>query len=99
MATIFLSSRISYSMNSTNQSQSIAVTDRKKASLTGVIKVDGALPTAINLTTALGKLVVNGSDLKIIKFDESDGNLTLGGNIDGIKYAQVKAPLIKRIFK
>ena len=80
-------------------SHSVNMTDRKKATMTGVAKVDGATDTEVLLTTALGKLIVTGKDLKIAKFDDADGNLTLTGNIDAIKYAVTRPPLIKRIFK
>lgn len=80
-------------------SHSVNMTDRKKASMTGVVKVDGATDKEVELTTALGRLIVTGSGLKIAKFDDADGNLTLSGEIDAIKYAVAKQPLIKRIFK
>lgn len=80
-------------------SHSFAMTDRKKASLTGVTKVDGMTDTQIDVTTCLGRLIITGSELKISKFDVDDGNLALTGNIDAIKYAQAKQSLIKRIFK
>ena len=80
-------------------SHSVNMTDRKKAVMTGVSKVDGATETQIDLTTALGRLIVTGTALKIAKFDDADGNLTLQGNIDSIKYAAARVPLIKRIFK
>lgn len=83
----------------TQQSHSFSVVDRKKGSLTGVLKVDGSSDTELALTTALGRLVVIGSGLKITKFDEADGNLCFVGNIDCIKYTQAKQPLLKRIFK
>ncbi|MDE6200281.1 MAG: YabP/YqfC family sporulation protein [Clostridiales bacterium] len=87
-------------MNGTKfTSHSVNMTDRKKAVMTGVSKVDGATETQIDLTTALGRLIVTGSALKIAKFDDADGNLTLQGNIDSIKYAAARVPLIKRIFK
>lgn len=79
--------------------QSVAIADRKKLSVTGVNRVDCATETEISLTTCMGRLLVAGSALKITKFDESDGNLSLTGNIDGVKYAAAKTPLIKRIFK
>lgn len=80
-------------------SHSVNMTDRKKAVMTGVAKVDGATETQIDLTTALGRLIVTGTALKIAKFDDADGNLTLQGNIDAIKYAAARVPLLKRIFK
>ena len=75
------------------------MTDRKKLSLTGVNKVESSNATEVVMTTALGRLTINGSDLKIDKFDVGDGNLTVAGNIDSIKYATAKQPLLKRIFK
>lgn len=75
------------------------MTDRKKASVTGVKKVESSSATELILTTVLGRLEVRGSELKIMRFDESDGSLAFSGNIDKITYATAKPPLIKRIFK
>ncbi len=80
-------------------SHSLNMNDRKKASVTGVSKMDGASETELALTTCMGRLIITGTGLKIVKFDEGDGNLTFSGNIDSIKYAQTKLPLLKRIFK
>lgn len=80
-------------------SHSFVMNDRKKASLTGVTKVDGMTDTQIDLTTCMGRLIITGSELKIAKFDMDDGNLTFTGNIDSVKYAQAKQSLLKRIFK
>lgn len=80
-------------------SHSITVTDRKKLSMTGVSKVDGATETEISLTTCLGRLIITGSELKIAKFDDADGNLSITGNVDALKYTGAKVPLLKRIFK
>lgn len=80
-------------------SHSLTMTDRQKANMTGVSKVDSAEPREIVLTTCLGRLVITGADLKIVKFDDNDGNLALSGSIDGIKYTAAKQSLLKRIFK
>lgn len=80
-------------------SHSLNMTDRKKASLTGVVKVEGASPTELALSTCLGRLIVTGSELQIVKFDDADGNMTFTGNIDCVKYTQAKQSFIKRIFK
>ena len=80
-------------------SHSVNVVDRKKTSMTGVGRVEGATETEITLTTCMGRLIVGGSELKIVKFDDSDGNLVFTGNVDIIKYAQNKPSLLKRIFK
>lgn len=78
---------------------SLTLADRKKLSLTGVTKVDGMTDAQIDLTTVMGRLVISGSELKITKFDVDDGNLSLTGNVDAIKYAAPKQSFIKRIFK
>ncbi len=75
------------------------MTDRKKAVLTGVTKVESSNASEVALTTTLGRLDIRGSELKIEKFDVADGDLVIVGNIDSVKYAADKAPLVKRIFK
>lgn len=80
-------------------SQRFDMSDRKKASLTGVNTVDSASGSELTLSTVLGKLEIKGSELKIVKFDETDGNLTFVGNIDSVKYAAPKQSLLKRLFK
>jgi len=80
-------------------SHAFNMTDRKKAALTGVNKVESSNAAEIVLTTCLGRLIVTGSELKIDRFDVSVGELALSGNIDAVKYAAQKQPFIKRIFK
>ncbi len=75
------------------------MTDRKKAALTGVKKVECATDGELIMTTVLGRLEIRGSELKITKFDEADGVLAFTGNIDSVKYAAAKQSIIKRIFK
>ncbi|MCH5160915.1 MAG: YabP/YqfC family sporulation protein [Clostridiales bacterium] len=75
------------------------MTDRKKATVTGVNKVESSNATELILLTCLGKLEIRGTDLKISRFDVSDGSLTMTGNIDSVKYAAPKTSLVKRIFK
>lgn len=82
-----------------NASHSFSVTDRKKATMTGIVKVDSSDSQELVLTSALGKLEIKGSELKITRFDEASGDLAFTGKIDGIKYVQAKQPLVKRIFK
>lgn len=78
---------------------SVNITDRKKVVMSGIVKVDCATAAEISLCACLGRLLITGSELQIVKFDESDGNLAIAGNIDGIKYASPRVPLFKRLFK
>lgn len=77
----------------------MSMTDRKKLTMTGINKVESSNPAEIIIESCMGRLVINGSELKIDKFDVGDGNLTVTGQIDSIKYAVAKQPLLKRIFK
>ncbi len=80
-------------------SHSITVTDRKKAVFSGISKVESSNATEIALVSCLGNLTVSGSELKTERFDVSTGELAISGNIDSIKYAKAKTPILKRIFK
>ncbi len=80
-------------------SHSFNMTDRKKAVLTGVNKVDSSNASEIVLTTCLGRITITGSELKIDRFDVAVGDLSLTGNIDAVKYVAAKQPILKRIFK
>ena len=46
-----------------------------------------------------GRVTITGSDLKITKYNESDGALSLTGKINAIRYDEKKPPLLRRIFK
>jgi len=72
---------------------------RSKAVLSGVENVLGASEEIVNLVSSEGTLSIFGKGLKIQKFNIEDGTLVLEGSIDSIKYAAVKAPLLKRLFK
>lgn len=80
-------------------SHAITLNDRKRMALTGVGKVESSNATEIVLVTCMGRLVVTGTELKIERFDMTVGDVALCGNIDAIKYAVTKQPLLKRIFK
>lgn len=80
-------------------SHAVSLTDRKKATITGVGKVESSNATEIVLVTCLGRLVITGTELKIERFDMTVGDVALTGNVDCIKYAAQKQPLLKRIFK
>ncbi len=86
-------------VNSKFTSHAFNMTDRKKAMLTGVGKVESSNAAEIVLLTCLGRLVITGSELKIERFDVAVGDLMLTGNIDCVKYAAAKQPLLKRLFK
>lgn len=77
----------------------LTLDDRKKLSLTGVEKVVSAAAAEVILETCAGRLIVCGGNLAIAKYDEASGALALIGDVDALKYAAKKQPLLKKIFK
>lgn len=80
-------------------SHSVNMIDRKKATLTGIAKVESSNATELVLFSCLGRLLITGSELKIERYDVAVGELALTGNVDCIKYTAAKQPFLKRIFK
>ena len=78
---------------------SISITDRSSGTVTGVEKVLSVSPELIAVKTVLGDMSVSGKNLDVNSFSEKDGALSFSGNVDSIRYARPKEPLLKRIFK
>jgi len=72
---------------------------RNKVIMTGIENVTSSTEELINLITTEGALELRGKGLKIQKFNVQDGSLTVEGTLDSFKYAAVKAPILKRLFK
>ncbi|MDE7395088.1 MAG: hypothetical protein K2M95_03070 [Clostridiales bacterium] len=72
---------------------------RSKGTLTGIEKVISSNAETLNLVSSCGPLVVSGEKLKILRFNASDGTLEFEGEVNAIKYAAKKQPLLKRLFK
>ena len=78
---------------------SFEVNNRSSCSMTGVEKVISSSESLISIVSSCGAMEINGKQLKISKFDVSDGTLNFEGEIDCIKYSAPKVSLLKRIFK
>ena len=78
---------------------SLELFSRSKVIMAGVENVASSTEELINLITSEGALEIRGKGLKIQKFNVQDGSLTIEGTLDSFKYAAVKAPILKRIFK
>jgi len=77
----------------------ISIDNRKRAHLTGVTKVVSATTTRLSLETALGGLVIEGIDLNIGKYSDTEGTLGFEGNVSGLRYTKGATSLVKKIFK
>lgn len=76
--------------NGTSLPHRLVLDERKKLNLTGareVIRFDEEL---VELDTARGNLVVQGSDLRLKCLSLEDGAVVIQGNISGILYDEPK---------
>ena len=68
----------------------LALTDRKKLTMTGVSEVVSFDETFVVLKTALGTLVVQGSGLQLKQLTPEGGNVTVEGEISSLQYEQAR---------
>ena len=86
-------------MDSQTKSHSISLENRASISLSGVLEVIKAENSELLLNTLCGRLLICGKDVKIKRFNESDGSMAITGEIVSLKYEGEKIPFYKRIFK
>ena len=82
-----------------NAVHSVTLDERKKATLSGANEVLSYSEEELVVATTSGNLTIKGKNIKIVKFGAQENTLCFTGEIDSLKYATAKAPLIKRIFK
>lgn len=73
--------------------------NRNNLCISGVEKADNASPTHFSCVVLGRELQINGKDLTVKRLDVNEGIVELSGEIDEIKYATEKKPLLKRLFK
>lgn len=64
------------------------VEDRSRMSVTGVHDVESFNDVEVILSTDEGDLIITGEGLTISRLNIEDGQLTVGGRIDGIEYSE-----------
>ena len=81
--------------------QSLNLINRKNLSVTGVNKVISLKPDLIQLDTVQGGLMISGSNLELIKLDNTTNKADITGQIDTLKYIgkKDKQPFFRKIFK
>ena len=77
----------------------VSIDNRKRAHLTGVTKVISANNSRISLDTSMGGLVIEGTDLAIGRYSDTEGTLGFEGNVSGFKYTKSPTSFVKKIFK
>ena len=93
----------------TNESQQhipnphvVSMSDRKSLSASGVLDVESFDGLTVILYTELGELTVKGRALRICRFSNETGDLTLEGDIDSLVYAEMRVrshSLLGKLFR
>lgn len=82
----------------------LALEDRKRLTLSGVIEVISFDEQKIDLTTKLGNLTIKGEELKMNKLDVQNGDVIIVGSISYMVYngkisKKSNESIISRLFK
>ena len=83
----------------------LVLKERKRITLTGVIKIDSFDEEEFLLETNMGYLVIKGSGLEIVKLDTKDGIVAIKGTfismayLDDLKHNKKQSSLFDKLFK
>ena len=82
----------------------VALGNRKKLTINGVIEVVNFNENQILLNTDVGTMVVKGQELKMNKLDVQNGDVIITGKVDSLAYTNDKSKakkdsLISRLFR
>ena len=84
------------------QSHGLALQDRRRLAVTGVVRVISCDENAAVLETPLGNLTVGGQGLQIGELSTQSGQVQLSGKIEYLQYAenrQSDGGLLARLFR
>ena len=84
-----------------DKSYMLTIRNRDRLELDGVINVEGFGEEYLILSTALGELTVEGSDLKIESLTKENGEILIIGKINGLFYKEDRTEkgFFKKIFR
>lgn len=87
-------------MKENRENQSVSLTDRSSAVVTGIEEVISYDENNIVVSTSLGQLTLDGRGLNIVQLNLSDGIITVEGKIDAFYYMEQRErrSLFSRIF-
>lgn len=83
-------------MDTVNEKQTLLLESRKKLTIDGIIDVESFREDYLELSSKLGKIEVEGSNLKIEELRREDGKIYITGEISGVFYGDNK--IGKKIF-
>lgn len=79
--------------------EKLVLEGRKKLLVSNVSSVDGFGEQFIKITINQTKVLISGENLKVVSYNQENGNFIAEGIINEIKYSYKKQPIIKRLFK
>ncbi len=83
-----------------NYKHTLTIENKSKVELTEVLEVLAFSDKEIKLKLKDGNLIViEGSDLKILAFDNSGGDFSMQGKVISVKYRDKTQSVIKKVFK
>lgn len=81
------------------QGQNITIESCKRVTATEITSVDSFSDKQIILSYANGRIVVQGSGMKIVNFSKSTGAFSATGNIVSARYLQKGSSLKQKFFR
>lgn len=86
-----------------NNNHLINIVDRKNIVLTGIKKINTFDEQEFFIDSIMGKIIIKGEKLELVKMDTFQGNLSIKGKIIAINYLEDKREkadsIISRLFK
>ncbi len=85
----------------TNKEQLIVLSNRKNISISGTNKIISLKSDLIQLNTVFGDLQIVGTNLELIKLDNTTTRAEINGDIDSLRFCENKSktPFLRKIFK
>ncbi len=81
------------------EGHNLTIEQRQRVTATEIISVDAFSDRQIVLSYQGGRIVVSGTDMKIVAFSKTTGAFSAAGNISGARYIAKGASFAKKLFK
>ena len=81
------------------EGHNISIEQCKRVTATAIQSVDAFSDKQILLTYQGGRIVVNGSGMKIVNFSKTSGAFSATGEITAVRYMQKGSSLRQKLFK
>ena len=83
-------------MENANEKQTLLLENRRKLTIDGIVNVESFREDYLELSSILGKIEVEGTDLKIEELRQENGKIFITGEISGVFYGDNKP--VKKMF-